>query len=157
MMMENNRLFCRTGEVTALLDLEPHVLRYWESRFPKVVRPIRRSDGRRLYRPEDVAALTAIKRLVRSQGLTLKAAGKLINAYGVEKILENGSRDGLGLWFTDQPHTKDAVKSVIDPINNAPAKSDNFDGRLCKTLSKLEDIKARIDGTKVIETGRVAA
>lgn len=157
--MKNTRLFCRTGEVTALLDLESHVLRYWESRFPKLVRPIRRADGRRLYRPEDVAALTAIKRLVRQKGFTVKAAARLLDAYGVEKILKGDQIGTRSLWAAPggiAPHV-DASNAIEMWDMGTADDRDVIGQRLHKTLNRLEDIKARIDGSNIIETGRVAA
>jgi len=42
------------GEVARALNLRQHVLRYWEQQFP-MLQPLKRSGGRRYYRPEDVA------------------------------------------------------------------------------------------------------
>lgn len=69
------------GEVCAAFDLKPHVLRYWESKFP-MLRPLKRSGGRRLYRAEDVAMVEQIDRLVNREGYTLKGAKKALAAGG---------------------------------------------------------------------------
>jgi DNA-binding transcriptional MerR regulator len=61
------------GEVSKALNIRQHVLRYWEEQFPKL-QPIKRSGGRRYYRPEDVQLVAAIDRLVHSQGYTLRGA-----------------------------------------------------------------------------------
>ena len=61
------------GEVAKALDLRQHVLRYWEQQFP-MLRPLKRSGGRRYYRPEDVALVQTIDRLVNREGYTLKGA-----------------------------------------------------------------------------------
>ncbi|WP_241126860.1 MerR family transcriptional regulator [Novosphingobium terrae] len=61
------------GEVTRALSIAPHVLRYWEEQFP-MLRPVKRSGGRRYYRPEDVVLLVEIHRLVHAQGYTLRGA-----------------------------------------------------------------------------------
>ena len=61
------------GEVAAALGIKQHVLRYWEQQFP-MLRPLKRSGGRRLYRPEDVALVGDIDRLVNREGYTLKGA-----------------------------------------------------------------------------------
>ena len=42
------------GEVSEALDLKPHVLRYWEQQFP-MLKPLKRSGGRRYYRADDIA------------------------------------------------------------------------------------------------------
>jgi len=61
------------GEVTAALGIRQHVLRYWEQQFP-MLRPLKRSGGRRYYRPEDVALVETIDRLINREGYTLKGA-----------------------------------------------------------------------------------
>lgn len=61
------------GEVSAALGIRPHVLRYWEDQFPQLT-PLKRAGGRRLYRPEDVAMVERIDRLVTREGYTLKGA-----------------------------------------------------------------------------------
>jgi DNA-binding transcriptional MerR regulator len=61
------------GEVAKALGLRQHVLRYWEQQFP-MLQPLKRSGGRRYYRPEDVALLQTIDRLVNREGYTLKGA-----------------------------------------------------------------------------------
>ena len=61
------------GEVSAALGIKPHVLRYWEDQFPQL-KPLKRAGGRRLYRPEDVAMVERIDRLVSHEGYTLKGA-----------------------------------------------------------------------------------
>jgi DNA-binding transcriptional MerR regulator len=67
------------GEVAAALGIRQHVLRYWEQQFP-MLRPLKRSGGRRLYRPEDVALLVAIDRLVNREAYTIKGARAVLGA-----------------------------------------------------------------------------
>lgn len=61
------------GEVTRALGIRQHVLRYWEEQFPMLT-PVKRSGGRRYYRPEDVALVARIDRLVHHEGYTLRGA-----------------------------------------------------------------------------------
>ena len=61
------------GEVARALGLKQHVLRYWECQFP-MLRPLTRAGGRRYYRPEDIALLRQIDRLVHQQGFTIRGA-----------------------------------------------------------------------------------
>lgn len=67
------------GEVSAALDIKPHVLRYWEEQFPQLA-PLKRAGGRRLYRPSDVALIERIDSLVNREGYTLKGAKGAIAA-----------------------------------------------------------------------------
>ena len=61
------------GEVAKALGIRQHVLRYWEEQFP-MLKPLKRSGGRRYYRPEDVALVETIDRLVHREGFTLRGA-----------------------------------------------------------------------------------
>ena len=72
------------GEVSAGFDIRQHVLRYWEQQFP-MLRPLKRSGGRRYYRPEDVALVATIDRLINREGYTLK---------GARQAIEKGSAGG---------------------------------------------------------------
>ncbi len=69
------------GEVAQGLGIKQHILRYWEQQFP-MLRPLKRSGGRRLYRPEDVALVARINRLINAEGYTLKGATQVIQAEG---------------------------------------------------------------------------
>lgn len=67
------------GEVSDALGIKPHVLRYWEQQFP-LLKPLKRSGGRRYYRPADVAMVETIDRLVNREGYTLKGAEAVLRA-----------------------------------------------------------------------------
>ncbi|MFC0204885.1 MerR family transcriptional regulator [Novosphingobium soli] len=65
------------GEVARALSIRPHVLRYWEEQFP-ALQPVKRGGNRRYYRPEDVALIARIDRLVHHEGYTLRGACKAL-------------------------------------------------------------------------------
>ena len=67
------------GEVASALGSRQHVLRYWEEQFP-MLNPVKRSGGRRYYRPEDVTLLLTIDRLVHKEGYTLRGARQLLQS-----------------------------------------------------------------------------
>lgn len=67
------------GEVGEALGIKAHVLRYWEQQFP-MLKPLKRSGGRRYYRPSDVELVKTIDRLVNREGYTLKGAKAAIRS-----------------------------------------------------------------------------
>ncbi|MFM6932419.1 MAG: MerR family transcriptional regulator [Novosphingobium sp.] len=69
------------GEVAKAIGIRQHVLRYWEEQFP-MLKPLKRSGGRRYYRPEDVAMVESIDRLVHKEGYTLKGAKAVLSGKG---------------------------------------------------------------------------
>lgn len=71
----NERLYYPISEVCKMLDLKPHVLRYWETTFP-MLNPHKNKAGNRVYRPGDVRTLQYIKKLLYDEGYTIEGARK---------------------------------------------------------------------------------
>lgn len=71
--------FRTIGEVAKALGIKPHVLRYWEEQFP-MLKPVKRSGQRRYYRPDDVALLQTIDRLLNHEGFTIKGAVRALKS-----------------------------------------------------------------------------
>lgn len=67
------------GEVSDALGIKQHILRYWEQQF-SMLKPLKRSGGRRLYRPEDVQLVATIDRLINREGYTIKGAVAALKA-----------------------------------------------------------------------------
>ena len=80
---EETRLY-RIGEVSRIADLQPFVLRYWESEFP-MLEPVKSPSGHRLYRQEDVQVVLKIKRLLYDEGFTIAGARRHL------RDVQNGS------------------------------------------------------------------
>jgi DNA-binding transcriptional MerR regulator len=76
-MDKSTDAFRTIGEMAALLGVKTHILRYWEEQFP-MLQPLKRAGGRRHYRPDDVALLTTIHRLLGQEGYTIKGARKYL-------------------------------------------------------------------------------
>src|SRR5277367_3100182 len=68
-----DKLYFRIGEVADLLGVEPYVLRYWESEFPKLA-PKKSGTGHPLYRRKDVELLLKIKQLLYEKRFTIEGA-----------------------------------------------------------------------------------
>ena len=108
------------GEVATGFDIRQHVLRYWEQQFP-MLRPLKRSGGRRYYRPEDVALVATIDRLINREGYTLK---------GARQAIENGSASGAAAFAQPAQATPSALptpdirpqlRAIRDRLANALA------------------------------------
>ncbi|HOV65085.1 MAG TPA: MerR family transcriptional regulator [Spirochaetia bacterium] len=65
------------GEVCNLLDVKPHVLRYWEQEVP-VVSPRKDNFGRRMYSERDLQILMRLKHLLYERGFTIEGARNLL-------------------------------------------------------------------------------
>ncbi|MEO0607752.1 MAG: MerR family transcriptional regulator [Pseudomonadota bacterium] len=143
------------GEAAEELGLQPHVLRYWETKFSKFVKPLKRRDGRRMFRPDDMAALRAIQTLVHDQGMTLKGASKLLNEQGVESVLGGKAMivapAEAGETIAAPSPARDMQETVRKAFEVAPAQqpATGTEARLETILSDLTDIKARLDSVRL--------
>lgn len=69
------RLYRSISEVSEMVGVKPHVLRYWETQF-SMLRPRKNRAGNRMYRPEDLKVLYRIKELLYARRFTIEGAKK---------------------------------------------------------------------------------
>jgi DNA-binding transcriptional MerR regulator len=72
-----DKLYLKIGEVSQIVGVDPHVLRYWESEF-KIIRPVRASSRQRHYRREDIDNLLRIRELLYEHGFTIAGAKQVL-------------------------------------------------------------------------------
>ena len=77
--------FRTISEVADDLDIPQHVLRFWETRFTQI-RPMKRSGGRRYYRPDDVDLLRGIRRLLYGEGYTIRGVQRILKEHGIGSV-----------------------------------------------------------------------
>jgi DNA-binding transcriptional MerR regulator len=77
------KLYYRIGEVSEIVGVEPHVLRYWETEF-RSIRPQKSRKGQRIYSRRDVDRLLKVKDLLYSHGFTIAGARKRLREGGAE-------------------------------------------------------------------------
>jgi DNA-binding transcriptional MerR regulator len=84
--------FRTISEVADDLDIPQHVLRFWETRFAQI-KPMKRSGGRRYYRPDDVDLLKGIRRLLYGEGYTIRGVQRILKEHGIKSVqaLADGS------------------------------------------------------------------
>ena len=104
------------GEVARALNIRQHVLRYWEEQFP-MLRSVKRSGGRRYYRPQDIQLIARIDTLVHREGYTLRGARQAIESFDPAEIAE--------------------VPVQSKPVTVMPASSDN-----ARLVARLDAIRA---------------
>ena len=144
---KSSTAFRSIGEAASELGLETHVLRYWETRFPKDIRPIKRDDGRRMFRPQDMDALRAIRVLVHERGMTLKGAKSILAEQGIKAVLAGTvTLAALDLEAVPSP-ARELQESVARAFaaHADPGTDPDRKARLEGALQELTDIKSRID------------
>ena len=70
-----DKLFFRIGEVCKIVDIEPFVLRFWETEFPNLA-PEKSKAGHRVYKRKDIEMVLSIKELLYERGYTIAGARK---------------------------------------------------------------------------------
>jgi DNA-binding transcriptional MerR regulator len=71
---DDERLY-KIGEVCRMADVQPYVLRYWETEFPSLA-PNKSGGGQRLYTRREIDVILKIKQLLYSEGFTIAGAKK---------------------------------------------------------------------------------
>ena len=80
------KAFRTISEVAGELELQPYVIRFWESQF-KQIKPMRGKGGRRYYRPRDIELLRGVKTLLHGKNFTIKKVKETIIKKGKEFIV----------------------------------------------------------------------
>jgi DNA-binding transcriptional MerR regulator len=92
------KLFYRIGEACKQLDIQPYVLRYWETEFP-VLSPRKSKAGQRVYSEEELQLIQRIKQLLYEEGYTIAGAKKKLEAElagsGLTPVADDGAGDDL--------------------------------------------------------------
>ena len=65
----------KIGEVCKIAEVQPYVLRYWETEFPPLA-PNKSGGGQRLYTRREIDVILRIKQLLYSEGFTIAGAKK---------------------------------------------------------------------------------
>lgn len=84
------KLYYRIGEVSQIVGVEPHVLRYWETEF-RSIRPQKSRKGQRIYSRRDVDRLLKVKDLLYTHGFTIAGARKRLRDVGSEAETERAA------------------------------------------------------------------
>ena len=119
--------FRTISEVSEVLDVPQHVLRFWEAKFTQI-KPLKRAGGRRYYRPDDIDLLKGIRALLYGEGLTIKGVQKVLREQGAKHVAEMG-RVGV-----KEANTK--RDAVVGPEDVAPMPEPLF-GRATPSLEHV--------------------
>jgi len=74
------KLYYSIGEVSKLLGVEPHILRYWDKEIA-LLKTKKNRAGNRVYSSEDIEFLKLIKNLIEEKNFSIKQANKLFEIY----------------------------------------------------------------------------
>ena len=130
-MTKGPEAFRTISEAAEELNVPQHVLRFWETKFA-FIRPMKRAGGRRFYRPQDIAVLQGVRRLLHEEGYTIKGVQRLHREQGVGHLVAAGQ----GAALAPEPGLGDLIGGELEEAVR---------DRLQEALSGLEAAKARLD------------
>lgn len=137
-MSKSPDAFRSIGEVSRLVGVAPHVLRYWESQFSQLS-PVKRADGRRYYRPDDVRLAAGLCQVLREEGLSIRGAKRLITSDRGAGLREIGAaRLGEALQGPNkqQARVAPAVRLAV-PTSATPATETVTDKPLSEPATEV--------------------
>src|SRR5262249_21734006 len=144
--------------------LKTHVLRFWETKFDNL-RPMKRPDGRRFYRPDDMDMLRKLQNLLHVQGLTIRGAIKALESgeTGQPGAAGVGASDGEESGaevMTVAADTGASVRDLQDAVREAVDRGDFQShevqastaarARLESLLADLTSLKSRLDTVRTV-------
>lgn len=142
-MQKSPSAFRTISEVSEILGIPAHVLRFWESKFTQI-KPVKRGGGRRYYRPEDVRLIRTIQHLLHEQGMTIKGAQKVLRERGVKAIVAMG-RDLLDNGPAAVTVPKVVAPPAPQPVASAPApRNSQLETIYAQLLEMRKSITAQI-------------
>ena len=106
--------FFSIGEVCALTDLKPHVLRYWESQF-RFLNPAKNRSGNRVYKSREVELIMLVKHLLYTEKYTIEGARQRIEHYRRTGELRGAARAAIERETLRE--LREAVEEIADILD----------------------------------------
>ena len=117
MVVNKSKAAFRTiAEVADELGVATHVLRFWETKFPQI-KPMKRSGGRRYYRPDDVELVKTIKDFLYEKRYTIEGVQKVLKEKGVKNLV--GEEIQKDFFATPEPiddSSREFISGVLEEL-----------------------------------------
>ena len=136
MVVNKSKAAFRTiAEVAEELGVATHVLRFWETKFPQI-KPMKRSGGRRYYRPDDVEIVKLIRNYLYDKRYTIEGVQKLFKEKGLKNLLgEEIQKD----FFEESPTDIELSEESKEFLNSLRTQLQEITKDLSDTLSKVSN------------------
>jgi DNA-binding transcriptional MerR regulator len=99
----------RIGDVANMLDLKPHVLRYWETEFSSFILGEKTEGGQRLYSQQDIDLFDQVKKLLYIEGYSIAGAKKKLSGKDVSADEQD---------FSDQAVPKELLSVIKEELQD---------------------------------------
>jgi DNA-binding transcriptional MerR regulator len=159
----------KIGDVCRIADVQPYVLRYWESEFP-VLAPDKSIPGPRTYSARELKLIEQIKRLLYDEGYTIAGAKKRLESEGsgkaeakdagvetnpavapiaaapkpekAEKPRAPRPAKAAAPTFTDAAEIEIPVPEITKPVETSRAAKAPDDDRVARAVAELREVLA---------------
>jgi DNA-binding transcriptional MerR regulator len=162
--------FRTISEVAADLEIPQHVLRFWETRFAQI-KPMKRSGGRRYYRPDDVDLLRGIRRLLYGEGYTIRGVQRILKEHGIKSVQALADSSAVASFGAVERavgqsllEDEEEVVAGIDVDDDDYEAADGIDFRLLEAdddglVPALagDDIPGVVGGDRLLDAARLEA
>src|ERR1700721_242759 len=137
--------FRTISEVADDLDIPQHVLRFWETRFAQI-KPMKRSGGRRYYRPDDVDLLRGIRRLLYGEGYTIRGVQRILKEHGIGSVQRLADGSAIASFSAiEEVVGQSILEQHDDAAPSIDLDDDDFDGVEASGTSRRDEYsKGRI-------------
>jgi DNA-binding transcriptional MerR regulator len=135
--------YFKIGEVSEILDVEPYVLRYWESEF-KLLKPTRTRARQRLYHKKDLELLLEIKHLLYDEKFTIAGAKKRLQEMKKQSMAEKKAKKTARTSKAQEE--LEAAESIQE--DNSPPVGPTSDYReiLMEIKKELKELRSILEG-----------
>ena len=134
MVVNKSKAAFRTiAEVAEELGVATNVLRFWETKFPQI-KPMKRSGGRRYYRPDDVELVRRIRDFLYEKRYTIEGVQKLFKEKGVKAILGEEIQKDFFEETADSVELNEESRKLISYVRG---ELKSMSEELERTLSKV--------------------
>jgi len=131
--------YFKIGEVSEILNVEPYVLRYWESEF-KILKPTRTRARQRLYHKKDLELLMEIKHLLYDEKFTIAGAKKRLQEMKKQSSAEKKSKRGVKV------KPREEVEEALAKPETALEPSADYKEILLEIKRELKELRSILEG-----------
>ena len=126
--------FRTIAELADELGIATHVLRFWETKFEQI-KPMKRSGGRRYYRPDDVEIIKTIQHYLHEKRYTIEGVQKMFKEKGIKAIIgEEIQKD----FFAEAPQSAEMDEKTREILVKLQEQLKSIKSDLQQALKAVE-------------------
>jgi DNA-binding transcriptional MerR regulator len=149
-----DKTYFKIGEVAKLIDLEPYVLRYWESEFD-ILDPDKTDSGQRIYQRDDIELICQIRDLLYNEMFTIAGARRQLELEREGKrcymSLEDGS-DAAAELEAENDQLRERLEQLSarleEVAEHGDAQPDLWEERIASQTRQIEELEEELSAAR---------